>query len=340
MYREWVRPLLFRFDPERVHHWVYQLAVGLSRIPPLQWSCQKLTRIQDPVVLMGIKFPNRVGLAAGFDKQGHFPKAAAAMGFGHIEVGAVTPLAQPGQARPRLHRAPPCALRNHMGFNNDGVEKVVARLRGRQPLVIGLNLGKGIDTPLEQALDDYVAVLQASASVVDYFSINISSPNTSGLRQLAEEAPLRSLCQGLRQAADEEAQRRGARPRPLLIKVSPDQQDRELKTLARVAEETGMSGLIATNTTVQRPAPWDNQPPQGGLSGLPLLRRSPEVVALLRQELGPDFTIIGVGGVYDEATALNMRRAGADLVQVYTGLIYEGPGLPRRLAAALAKEKS
>jgi len=288
---------------------------------------------------MGIEFPNRVGLAAGFDKQGYFPKAAAAMGFGHIEVGAVTPLPQPGQARPRLHRAPPFALRNHMGFNNDGVEKVVARLRGRHPLVVGLNLGKGVDTPLEQALNDYVTVMRASAQVVDYFSINISSPNTAGLRQLAEEEPLTKLCQGLRRAADQDAQARGGRPRPLLIKVSPDQEDSQLKTLARVARESGMSGLIATNTTVQRPGPWDRQPPQGGLSGLPLLRRSPEVVALLRDQLGPNFPIIGVGGIYDESTALAMRRAGADLIQVYTGLIYEGPGLPRRLAAALAKEK-
>lgn len=323
--------MLFQLDPERAHQLAYASAVALARLPGLASWLRRRQQVSDPIERMGICFPNRVGLAAGFDKHGYFPQAAAALGFGHIEVGAVTPLPQSGQPRPRLHRVFPLALRNHMGFNNDGMEKVLARLRPPFPLVVGLNLGKGVHTPLEEALEDYVQVLQAGAPRVSYFSVNISSPNTSGLRQLAERDRLEKFCEGLMEAA-----RRAEVVRPLLLKVSPDHSPEELAALAQVARNQGFSGLIATNTSVRREGAFRHEPAPGGLSGLPLLQRSRQVVSILRQAVGPEMTLIGVGGIYDENSARAMIETGADLIQVYTGLVYEGPGLPRRLARELA----
>ncbi|CAN0013697.1 unnamed protein product, partial [Phaeothamnion confervicola] len=285
--------------------------------------------------------PNRIGLAAGFDKNGYFIDSAQALGFGHLEVGAITPRPQPGHPRPRLFRVPgKAALRNRMGFNNQGVEAIYPRLpatRGR--IVVGINLGKGLDTPLENAQDDYLAVLRATYPRADYYSINISSPNTANLRQLGSGEALRALCRELVAGNSAEAERRGLRKRPLWIKISPDSTPEELDELATVAMESGLDGIIATNTTVRREGDYAGIPDVGGLSGAPLRERSLAVVSQLRRTVGPGVPIVGVGGVLSVADALTMRAVGADLVQIYTGFIYGGPLMPSKLAAALRKDK-
>ena len=335
IYTRLVRPWLFRFDPETVHEWAVWLSRWtLARNRPLAaWL-----RVDDPVVLAGLRFPNRIGLAAGFDKNAQFIAPAETLGFGHIEVGAVTPLPQAGHPRPRLFRVgQEGVLRNRMGFNNDGADAVVRRIPppGSRRILVGLNLGKGAATPLERAAEDYLQVLRSSYERVDYFSINVSSPNTTDLRDLGRGALLRSLALQLVKASSRESERRGIPRRPLWLKVSPDQSDDELKEVADIAAETGLDGLIASNTTTARLGRYASVDPQGGLSGLAVRERSCQMVTLLRERQGPGYPLIGVGGVTDEASARAMRSAGADLVQIYTGFVYEGPSLPHQLARAL-----
>ena len=309
---------------------MHERTTWLCRVfAPWLLPLRAFTRVQDPVACMGLTFPNRIGLAAGFDKNGHFMQSAALLGFGHVEVGAVTPLPQPGHPRPRLFREKDGALRNRMGFNNDGVDAIAPRLAGPQPLLVGLNLGKGKDTPLEEAFLDYSAVITKTLAHVDYYSLNLSSPNTEGLRTLGSGQGLGELCRRVLDVI-------GGR-RPLAIKVSPDDPDDDLKRLAETAAEAGVHGLIATNTTVKREGVWSEVESVGGLSGKPLRERSPRVVELLRAAIGQSMALIGVGGVDDAQSAVGMREAGADLVQIYTGLVYKGPFLPTRLARALRR---
>jgi len=288
--------------------------------------------VRDSVKLMGLTFPNRVGLAAGFDKKGHFVQAAAGLGFGHLEVGAVTPLPQKGHPRPRMFRH--CefqALRNRMGFNNDGAAEVARRLASvNSTIPVGVNLGKGKDTPAERAAEDYCATLELLFPYADFFVLNVSSPNTAGLRALQSEAG--ELLKRAGQSNQKQSLRFGLAPRPLLIKLSPDLSDDSLKTVADAAAQAGAAGIVATNTTLSREAPYQDIPGQGGLSGGPLRGRSAEVVGLLRKTLGPNFPLIGVGGIDCEQSAQIMFEAGADLIQIYTGLVYQGPGLVSRLA--------
>jgi dihydroorotate dehydrogenase len=341
IYENFVRPLLFRVDPETVHEWAVRLSRAFFALPPVEACVSQALRVDDPVELSGVRFPNRIGLAAGFDKNGYFIPSAQALGFGHLEVGAITPRPQSGHPRPRLFRVPgKAALRNRMGFNNQGVEAIFPRLpatRGR--IVVGINLGKGLDTPLENAHEDYLAVLRATYPRADYFSINISSPNTANLRQLGSGETLRSLCRELVAGNVAEAERRRVRRLPLWIKISPDSTPQELDELATVALESGLDGIVATNTTVRRDGSYSGIPDVGGLSGAPLTERSLEVVAQLRHCVGPGVPLVGVGGVLSEKDALAMRAAGADLVQIYTGFIYGGPLVPRRLAAAMKGAK-
>jgi dihydroorotate dehydrogenase len=288
---------------------------------------------------MGLSFNNRVGLAAGFDKNAVAVDGWLSLGFGHVEVGTVTPKPQPGNPQPRVFRLVDAeAVINRMGFPNDGAERVVARLRlRRRPGVVGVNIGKNATTPLERAVDDYVFCLRAVFPVADYITVNVSSPNTAGLRSLQDTEHLVPLLARLMEES-RALQKQHARHVPLLVKLSPDLADAELRKIAAAATSVPVAGIIATNTTIARESDAD-QPlarETGGLSGRPLFARSCAAVRILRETLGPDIPLIGVGGISSADDARRLREAGADLVQLYTAMVYQGPRLVRELADALA----
>ncbi len=315
-------------DAETAH----EVAVQASQVlawDPLRRLLESVMRARDPVQLFGVSFPNRIGLAAGFDKNARFYRAASALGFGHVEVGTVTPKPQAGHPRPRVWRIEKFeTLRNRMGFPNDGAAAILQRLKRPYPCVLGVNVGKQSTTPLEEAHLDYVEGVARFAPVADYLALNVSSPNTAGLRSLAGEASLRVMLEAVL----------AVRGRcPVLVKLSPDMTTSELKDACRVALDLGLDGLIATNTTSAREGLFAKEPPDGGLSGRVLTRKSRDVVKLLADSTGGRLPIIGVGGVYDEATARAMLEAGASLVQIYTGFVYGGPMMARRLGAALRR---
>lgn len=278
---------------------------------------------------MGLDFSNRVGLAAGFDKDARAVDSLAALGFGFVEIGTVTPRPQPGNQRPRIFRLPEDeAIINRLGFNNKGAAAVARQLRKRKSrVIVGGNIGKNKSTSNEDAVADYVLCFEALYEVVDYFVLNVSSPNTPGLRQLQEKEPLRNLLQHMKRLASE-------RPthKPILLKISPDLTQSQLDDIVYILKATGTDGVIATNTTIDRkglrtPPDQIERIGAGGLSGAPLREASTAVIRYLRQKLGPGFPIIGVGGIMTPEDAAEKIRAGADLVQLYTGFIYEGPGL-------------
>jgi dihydroorotate dehydrogenase len=329
------RALLFALDAEQAHRLTLVMLRVAHRLGLLKLLAA--TQPAKPIDLMGLVFTNRIGLAAGFDKNGTAVDAMGALGFGFVEVGTLTPQGQAGNPKPRVFRLPKAhAVINRMGFPNEGVAAAVARLRRRRYAgVCGVNIGKNAATPLAQATGDYVTALRAVYEFADYVAINISSPNTQGLRQLQDGEQLRPLLQTLLATRDELAERVGWRV-PLVVKLSPDLSADELAATAQVIRELGVDGVIATNTTVERAAvaglAHADRP--GGLSGEPLRARAVAVIAQLRTLLGPQMTLIGVGGISSAADAAAMLAAGADLVQVYTGLIYRGPGLVRELVAA------
>jgi dihydroorotate dehydrogenase len=319
-----IRPALFALDPERAH----QLALNALRLAgqgaPLR------VRSGRPVECMGLRFPNRVGLAAGFDKNATAVDGLGSLGFGFLEVGTVTPRPQPGQPRPRLFRLGASgALINRLGFPNDGAEQVAARLRHRKYRgIVGVNIGKNASTPMRRAVDDYVDCIRAVRAVADYVVVNVSSPNTAGLRDLQGRALLEPLLSALL------AER--MRALPLLLKISPDLSDAELRDVTTLLKKLPLDGVVATNTTLSRSGLGPSGSAQaGGLSGKPLQPLSLRTVAALREQLGPGFPIIGVGGIDSAGAARAMREAGADLIQVYTGLIYRGPALVRQCVRAL-----
>ncbi len=341
VYKSIVKPLLFRLDAERAHHFVFDNLKRAARLPGTGALLRGLYDYQHPSLareVFGLKFPNPVGLAAGFDKNAVLTDELASLGFGFVEIGTVTPRPQPGNPVPRLFRLPQdAALINRMGFNNDGAAAVAARLARRQnrQLIIGGNIGKNKDTPNERAADDYVAAFEALAEVVDYFVVNVSSPNTPGLRELQDKKPLISLLQQVQA-------RNLARPtpRPLLLKIAPDLTDAQLDDILEIARETQLSGLVATNTTISRdglttPTPTVAGYGAGGLSGRPLRARATEVIAYLHQKSQGALPIIGAGGIHSAQDALEKLAAGATLVQLYTGFIYEGPGLVSQINRAL-----
>ncbi|MBI3929452.1 MAG: quinone-dependent dihydroorotate dehydrogenase [Armatimonadetes bacterium] len=337
MYRRILRPLLFRLDPEAVHDVVSELSAAFFGVPPVRSLAKSLLLVEDPVEIWGLRFANRIGLAAGFDKHGRFVQSAEALGFGHVEVGAVTPLPQPGHPRPRMFRLPELeALRNRMGFNNEGALRIACRLARRFPyeIPVGINLGKGRDTPLEDAWKDYRASFEVLFPWGDFFVVNVSSPNTEGLRDLQHRRSLERIMGALGESNRELSSRFQQHPRPLLLKISPDLEEPALESVAEFLLESGSAGVVAANTTARREPPLEGVPAEGGISGPPLAARALEVVGSLRRYLGPDFPIVGSGGIHDEESARAMLRAGADLLQVYTGFVYEGPGLARRLARA------
>jgi dihydroorotate dehydrogenase len=337
-----IRPLVFRFDPELAH----DLTLGLLA----RWSSRFCGHLKatDPARaptlkrrLMGLDFPNPVGLAAGLDKEGRAIPAWQALGFGFIEVGTVTALAQPGNPRPRLFRLPADrAIINRMGFNNGGAEALAVRLqrlraRGCLEVPLGVNLGKSKVTPADQAAQDYRRSFELLGELADYVVVNISSPNTPGLRDLQTVGEVRRIVDAI-----QDPNQRLTCPRPLLIKLAPDLADGDAIDCARAALESGCAGLVLTNTTVQfdglgSPAPNLSGGLSGGLSGAPLFARSTELLRRVRESLGPGPVIVGVGGILSPEDARAKLAAGADLIQIYTGLIFGGPGLPRRLLKGL-----
>jgi dihydroorotate dehydrogenase len=321
LYR-FVRPALFALDPERAHRLALETLRTTGRLPARR-------PVGNPVELMGLRFPNRVGLAAGFDKNADAVDGLGRLGFGFIEVGTITPKPQKGQFPPRLFRHPQAnALVNRLGFPNDGAAAVAARLRRRRYRgVLGVNIGKNADTPLARAVDDYVQCLRVLNEVADYVVLNVSSPNTTALRDLQSSERLEPLLSGV--LAERDALLRGSTRRlPVLLKISPDLSSEALAQVASVAQRVSLDGIVATNSTVRRPdSASDPVEQRGGLSGAPLHRFALETVATLRGLVGATFPIIGVGGVDSHAKARAMREAGADLVQIYTGLVYRGPSL-------------
>jgi dihydroorotate dehydrogenase len=332
------RSALFLMDAERSH----ELTLAMLSRYPQTGGLLAGAIVDDPVRLMGLDFRNRIGLAAGLDKNGECIEAFDRMGFGFVEVGTVTPRPQPGNPRPRMFRLrSDQALINRLGFNNQGVDALVTRAsRARRRCVLGINIGKNADTPLELAEYDYLACLHKVYPVADYIVVNISSPNTAGLRQLQEAERFDQLLVKLGEARETLAQRHGKR-RPLLVKIAPDMEDQQLLEIANAVRRHGIDGLIATNTTIARPGleALTVAAEKGGLSGAPLKPRANQVIASLRTSVGADFPLIGVGGILSGEDALARRQAGADLLQIYTGLIYRGPGLVAECAQALAAHR-
>ena len=350
-----LRPWLFGMDAETAHEKTLH-ALASTQNTPLQWAyAQK--QVQDPVVLAGLRFPNRVGLAAGLDKNAQCIDALAALGFGFVEVGTVSPKGQPGNPKPRMFRLPQAnALINRLGFNNEGLAAFVQNVqkaRCRQQagsMLLGLNIGKNASTPIEQAADDYLTCLDGVYPYADYVTVNISSPNTQNLRSLQSDEALEALLLALserRRALAQVHQRRV----PLFIKIAPDLDTDQIDLLAKTLRRLCMTGdqvndhawgLIATNTTLSREAvqglPHASE--TGGLSGAPVLEKSNAVIRQLRAALGKNFPIIGVGGILSGADAVSKIEAGADVVQIYSGLIYKGPALVTEVASALQQMKA
>jgi len=330
------RPLLFALDPETAHEFTFAALDRAARYGVAQAFGARAAG--SPVTVMGITFPNRVGLAAGLDKNAEHLAGLATFGFGFIEAGTVTPRPQPGNPKPRMFRLPEArALINRLGFNNAGVAAFVANVeRTRYRGILGINIGKNFDTPNERAADDYVACLRAVYAHAHYVTVNISSPNTKGLRDLQSEEALAALLATLRREQQALAQKHG-RHVPLVVKIAPDLTDAAVRGIARLLVAHGVEGVIATNTTIARDAVagLPHAEEAGGLSGAPLADRATGVVRVLADELRGALPIIGVGGIDSAARAREKIAAGASLVQIYTGLIYNGPALIAECADAL-----
>jgi dihydroorotate dehydrogenase len=341
MYKLLIRPFFFLFDPEKIHHFTFAALRFFGSIPGVKnllrfgftFKSDKLRR-----ELFGLTFENPVGLAAGFDKDAKLIDELACLGFGFIEIGTLTPKGQPGNDKPRLFRLPhDQALINRMGFNNQGVLAAVENLKKRKSkVIVGGNIGKNKITPNDKAIDDYDACFEALYPYVDYFVVNVSSPNTPGLRELQEKEPLKNLMQHVKNLSTAKA-----KPKPVLLKIAPDLTDSQLDDIVEILFNTKTDGVIATNTTISRGGLTTavekiTAMGNGGLSGKPVRDRSTEVISYLRKRLGKNYPIIGVGGIMHPDDVIEKINAGADLVQVYTGFIYEGPAFAKRICKAIA----
>jgi len=332
------KPLIFRTDPERAHYATMRLLTWAVSIPGFSMLLRNWFSVTKPHLtreICGLKFPNPVGLAAGFDKDARWLKELSVLGFGFVEIGTLTPKGQLGNPQPRLFRLPlDEGILNRMGFNNDGVDAAVERLRNRPAnLLIGGNIGKNKTTPNERAVEDYLICMRALHPHVDFFTVNVSSPNTPGLRELQGREPLKRLL-----AEVSKQNRLFESPRPIFLKIAPDMTDEALRDVIDVVRTTGVDGVIATNTTIDRSGLTTQNVEHlgaGGVSGAPLRERSTEVIRFLHQESGGAFPIIGVGGIDGVASAREKLDAGASLVQVYSGMVYQGPGLVRRINRGL-----
>jgi len=341
LYQALARRFLFRMDPEVAHERAVEAMALLGKLGPvcrwLEWRHRLPAAYSRPIEAFGLKFPNAVGLAAGFDKHGKAWPAAAALGFGHVEIGTVTALAQPGNDRPRVFRYPEHrAVINRMGFNNHGAEALAQRLarqapRGRRRIPLGVNLGKSKVTEIDRATEDYLTSFGKLADHADYVVLNVSSPNTPNLRQLQDESRLRELL-----GAITSANRERTRRVPVLLKIAPDLSFPQIDAVLGTIAEFGLDGIIATNTTLARPGWFADVNQAGGLSGRPLRVRSREIVNYIARATNGRLPIIGVGGIDDVASAAEKLDAGATLVQIYTGMIFEGPFLAAELARGLA----
>lgn len=339
-----VRKLLFTIAPERVHYIAMAWLKRAYSLAPSRWIVRKNFTLKHPSLereLWGIRFPNPVGLAAGFDKDARWVDELSCLGFGFVEIGTVTPRPQPGNDQPRLFRLPEDqALINRMGFNNQGSEVAAQRLKSKKErIIVGGNIGKNKVTPNENALDDYEACFRDLYNVVDYFVVNVSSPNTPGLRELQDKEPLMRILNRLRELNEQLGT-----PKPLLLKIAPDLTNSQLDDIVEIVLTTGIQGLVATNTTIDRSNL--NTPQQevesigaGGLSGKPLRKRATEVIKYLHDKSGGKFPIIAVGGIYTAADAIEKLNAGAALVQVYTGFIYEGPAIAKNICKGIINNK-
>lgn len=342
LYKFLIRPALFLLPAEKAHHFTFALFGGLMKIPGLLSLTRTIFKRSDKSLekeLWGIKFPNPVGLAAGFDKDAKLYRELSALGFGFIEVGTITPKGQPGNPSPRLFRLPKDqGLINRLGFNNQGVEAAVERLKNKpKGLIIGGNIGKNKTTPNDKATEDYLISFRALHAYVDYFVVNVSSPNTPNLRELQDKEPLKRLLITL-----QEENKSFAAPKPILLKIAPDLTAGQLNDIIDLIQEIALDGLIATNTTIDRSGliTADKEVAAigaGGLSGKPLEKRSTEVIKYIAQRSNKAFPIIAVGGVMSPEDALAKLEAGADLVQLYTGFIYEGPSLISRINRVIQK---
>jgi len=348
-YEKLVRPALFRLDSEHAHELGVDALALLGRVPPACRALECLTRLpattRRPVQCFGLSFPNAVGLAAGFDKNARAWPAAAALGFGHVEIGTVTMLRQPGNDRPRLFRYPTEeAVINRMGFNNDGADAIAARLAGQpgpghRRIPLGINLGKSKVAPLDQAVADYLGSFARLADHADYLVLNVSSPNTPDLRKLQDEDRLRELLGAVAAANRTRAALPGKTRKPLLLKIAPDLNFRQIDSVLGVIAEFGFDGIIATNTTLARPGFFADVKEAGGLSGKPVRRRSTEIINYIARATNGRLPIIGVGGITDFESAGEKLDAGATLVQVYSGMIYRGPFFGAKLAWGLAERQ-
>lgn len=346
IYENIVRPVLFKMEPEQAHDRGRTALMTMGALPTLCKLVRRYNRVCEdkPVKLFGLEFPNRVGLAAGMDKDGEFARAIEALGFGHTEVGTVTPERQPGNPRPRLFRYPEQkALINRMGFNNKGAEVMLNALsknypKGKRGMPVGVNIGKAKTTPLDRAVEDYVSCFRTLADQADYFTINISSPNTQGLRELQSEAYLRDLLQTIRDENLSHAKKLGRDPHPLLLKIAPDLTFQQIDDIVGVLLELNYDGIIATNTTIARPTGFTCKE-TGGLSGGAFIRkRSTDVINYIYKATEGKLPIIGVGGIDSVEAAGEKIDAGASMVQVYTGWVYRGPFFARELAKALKSQ--
>ncbi|MGM0581695.1 MAG: quinone-dependent dihydroorotate dehydrogenase [Bacteroidota bacterium] len=336
MYKSVIRPLLFQLSAEKAHHFTFSLAKFFFNIPGVKSINKSLFQINSPKLereLFGLKFPNPVGLAAGFDKDAKLIDELSSLGFGFIEIGTITPKAQPGNPQPRLFRLQQdSGIINRMGFNNQGIEAAIERLKKRKSkVIIGGNIGKNKVTPNEAAFNDYEKCFLQLYPYVDYFVVNVSSPNTPGLRELQEKEPLMQLLNHLMKLNKQQE-----KTKPILLKIAPDLTNQQLDDIIEIVRETKIDGVIATNTTISRdglktPKSTIEEIGNGGLSGKPLGERATEVIRYLNEKSNAAFPIIGVGGIMSAEDALEKLEAGASLVQLYSGFIYEGPALIKRI---------
>lgn len=340
-----LKPFLFSLSAEKAHHLTFKLLKTSKFIPGFLAISRSIYKVNDPKLkrnLFGLEFQNPVGLAAGLDKDAVAFNELGDLGFGFIEIGTVTPKPQPGNDKPRLFRLiPDEAIINRMGFNNHGAFEAAERLKHRKDknLIIGGNIGKNKVTPNENATDDYIACFNALYDVVDYFVVNVSSPNTPNLRDLQEKEPLTRLLNTL-----QELNLTKAKPKPILLKIAPDLTDSQLDDIIEIVKTTKIAGVIATNTTISREGLTLSKAEiekigMGGLSGKPLTKRSTEVIRYLKQKSGNAFPVIGVGGIHSAKDALDKLEAGADLIQLYTGFIYKGPALIKEINHAILNKK-
>ena len=339
MYHKLVRPILFLFDPEKVHYFSFFMIKVLSAIPGVSFVIRSLYQLKHPSLereVFGLKFPNPVGLAAGFDKNAVLYKQLSNFGFGFIEIGTLTPKAQPGNPKKRLFRLlEDQAIINRMGFNNEGVDDAVKRLKKNSNILIGGNIGKNKITPNEEAVNDYIYCFNALFDVVDYFVVNVSSPNTPNLRALQDKEPLTHLLATLKELNDKKEH-----SKPILLKIAPDLTNEQLIDIVDIVTTVKIDGVIATNTTLERSnlaSSPEVTAEEGGLSGKPLRKRSTEVIRFLVKESNNAFPIIGVGGIHSPEDALEKLDAGAALIQLYTGFVYEGPAAVRNINRAILK---